>query len=224
MSEPLLHLGRADVRLPNRTLVLPAVTLDQGGVLAVNGPSGCGKSSWLRWLLGDQQAHIQVAGTIILDAVDITQQPIEQRRIGIVWQDFLLIPHLSVMDNLKLALPAEQRKQTLAQQQQLIIEQLQQVELAALAHRPVTALSGGQRARIALLRALINQPRLLLLDEPFSALDSDLRERMRQWTFATLAAAGTSVIIVSHESADFPPHSQRLNWPQQSALQGDRND
>ena len=224
MSEPFLRLSRAVVRLPNRQFVLPEVTLQQGEVLAVNGPSGCGKSSWLRWLVGDQQAHIQVQGTISLAGIDITQQPINQRRIGIVWQDFLLIPHLSVMENLALALPANQRKQGRKQQQQLIAEYLQQVELAALLHRPVTALSGGQRARIALLRALINQPRLLLLDEPFAALDSDLRDRMRQWTFANLAAAAIPAVIVSHEAADFPPHSQRLNWPQQTVLEGAQDD
>lgn len=213
MNATQLRLSAAQLQLPRQQVKLPAVSLAGGEILAVKGPSGCGKSSWLRWLLGDQQAHLQVNGRIELAGTDITSVPIEQRGIGIVWQDFLLIPHLSVQDNLRLALPKQHRSQPRQIQQQLILQRLQQVELEALAQQPVTALSGGQRARIALLRALINEPRLVLLDEPFAALDSDLRQRMRQWTFDTLAQTATSAIIVSHDSDDFPPGCRQLHWP-----------
>ena len=213
MNTAYLRLSQAELQLPQRTVSLPAVTLAAGEILAVMGPSGCGKSSWLRWLLGDQQAHLTVHGQIELAGHDMTAYPIERRGIGIVWQDFLLFPHLSVLENLQLALPAKLRKLPRRSQRQLIIQRLEQVELAALIEQPVTSLSGGQRARIALLRALINEPLLLLLDEPFAALDSDLRERMRAWTFTTLQAAGTSAIIVSHDRNDFPPACSTLIWP-----------
>lgn len=214
MSSKQLRLSAAQLQLPGQQVNLPELSLGRGDVLAVIGPSGCGKSSWLRWLLGDQQPHMQVNGNIELAGTDITALPIEQRGIGIVWQDFLLIPHLSVQENLRLALPKALRSQSRRAQQQVIFARLQQVELGDLAQQPVTALSGGQRARIALLRALINEPRLILLDEPFAALDSQLRQRIRQWTFATLAQTATSAIIVSHDSADFPAGCSQLHWPQ----------
>lgn len=214
MSITQLRLSAAQLHLAGQQVNLPELSLGSGEILAVIGPSGCGKSSWLRWLLGDQQPHMQVNGTIELGGNDITTWPIEQRGIGIVWQDFLLVPHLSVQENLRLALPKALRCQSRQVQQQVIFERLQQVELGALAQQPVTALSGGQRARIALLRALINEPRLVLLDEPFAALDSQLRQRIRQWTFATLAQTATSAIIVSHDSADFPARCSQLHWPQ----------
>jgi putative thiamine transport system ATP-binding protein len=214
MSTGYLRLSEAQLRLPQRTLTLPAIDLAHGEILAVMGPSGCGKSSWLRWLLGDQQSHVTVNGQIELAGSDITTRAIEQRGIGIVWQDFLLFPQLTVLENLRVALPLQRRQLSAKQQQQFILQRLEQVELAALAQQPVTALSGGQRARIALLRALINEPRLLLLDEPFAALDSDLRQRIREWTFATLRAAGTSAILVSHDRSDFPPGCACLEWPQ----------
>lgn len=214
MSSVYLRLSQTHLQLAQRNVSLPAVTLAAGEILAVMGPSGCGKSSWLRWLLGDQQAHATVHGEIELAGQDISVLPIEQRGIGIVWQDFLLLPHLSVRENLQLALPASLRRLPRQQQRQIILQRLEQVELASLIEQPVTSLSGGQRARIALLRALINEPRLLLLDEPFAALDSDLRQRIREWTFSTLREAHTSAIIVSHDRNDFPPACTILEWPQ----------
>ena len=214
MTSAYVRLSEAHLTLPQSQIRLPPISLQQGELLAVMGPSGCGKSSWLRWLLGDQQSHLLVQGSIELAGVDITTQAIEQRGIGIVWQDFLLFPHLSVIENLRIALPAHVRAQAARVQRSMIMQRLEQIELAGLAQQPITALSGGQRARIAVLRAVINQPRLLLLDEPFAALDSDLRQRMRQWTFAYLSKIGTSAIIVSHDRSDFPPHCQLLEWPQ----------
>lgn len=214
MNSAYVQLSEAHLTLPQSQIRLPAISLQQGELLAVMGPSGCGKSSWLRWLLGDQQSHLLVQGSIELAGVDITTQAIEQRRIGIVWQDFLLFPHLSVVENLRIALPADVRAQAASVQRGIIMQRLEQIELASLAPQPITALSGGQRARIAVLRAVINQPRLLLLDEPFAALDSDLRQRIRQWTFAYLSQIGTSAIIVSHDRSDFPLHCQLLEWPQ----------
>jgi putative thiamine transport system ATP-binding protein len=213
MNTAHLRLTEAQLQLPQQSVSLPAITLARGEIIAVMGPSGCGKSSWLRWLLGDQQNHLQVNGQIELAGNDLTTKPIEQRGIGIVWQDFLLFPHLSVAENLQIALPARHRKLSPQAQQQLIVQRLEHVELAALLQQPVATLSGGQRARIALVRTLINEPQLLLLDEPFAALDSNLRQRIRDWTFSTLSEAGTSAIIVSHDRNDFPLGCSCLAWP-----------
>lgn len=180
-----------------------------GDVLAVMGPSGSGKSTLLAWMAGLLEPPFAARGTLRLDGRALHGLPIEQRRIGLMFQDDLLFPHLSVLDNLLFALPpgpreVRQRRAELA---------LARADLAGFGARRPGSLSGGQRARVSLLRTLLAEPQALLLDEPFSKLDMALRARLRAWVWAELAALGIPTVLVTHDEADVPPGATRLALP-----------
>ena len=158
-------------------------------IVALLGPSGSGKSSLLRCIAGVQQPSI---GVIAWDGEDITTTPAHRRRIGLVFQDPLLFPHRDVGANIGFGLAAEGRPQRVA-------ELLELVGLAGFERRDVATLSGGEAQRVALARALAPRPRLLLLDEPFGALDRDLRDRLAVDVRALLRAQGTPAIHVTHD-------------------------
>jgi putative thiamine transport system ATP-binding protein len=143
-----------------------------GAVTTVTGPSGCGKSSLLSYLCGTLDPAFAARGRIWLDGVEIDCLPPERRRLGILFQDDLLFPHLSVGENLAFAL------------------------------RDPATLSGGQRARVALMRTLLAEPRALLLDEPFAKLDQELRHRVRRFVFDHAREAGLPTLLVTHDRAD----------------------
>lgn len=172
-----------------------------GEVLVVSGASGSGKSSLLAWLCGTLPAPLAGRGTVRLDGRDVTQLPTAQRRIGILFQDDLLFPHMSVLENLLFALPPGPAAARRAQAQAA----LAQAGLDSYGPRAPHTLSGGQRARVALLRALLAQPRALLLDEPFSRLDAALRARFRTQVFERLREQGIPAVLVTHDVQDAPP-------------------
>lgn len=182
-----------------------------GDVLAVMGASGSGKSSLLAWIAGTLGTPFVASGALRLDGADLTARSIQQRRIGLLFQDDLLFPHMSVRDNLLFALPAGERAQRTAAADAALSE----AGLAGFGERLPSSLSGGQRSRVSLLRALLAQPHALLLDEPFSKLDTALRAQMREFTFTTLRERRVPVILVTHDAADIPPGAQvvRLDGP-----------
>lgn len=171
--------------------VLSDIDLDVGPeeIVALLGPSGSGKSSLLRCIAGVQQPQ---AGTITWDDHDITATPAHRRRIGLVFQDPLLFPHRDVADNIAFGLPAEGRDLRVA-------ELLDLVGLPGFEGRAVSTLSGGEAQRIALARALAPRPRMLLLDEPFGALDRELRDRLAADVRDLLRDQGTPAIHVTHD-------------------------
>ncbi|MCB1638285.1 MAG: ATP-binding cassette domain-containing protein, partial [Thiothrix sp.] len=145
-----------------------------GEILTLMGPSGLGKSTLLNWIVGALPDGFQAQGELWLDGVRLDHLPTEQRRIGILFQDDLLFPHLSVGGNLAFALPGTRHAGR--QQRRARIEQvLADAGLAGFYERDPHTLSGGQRARISVLRTLLAEPRAILLDEPFSRLDTELR-------------------------------------------------
>jgi thiamine transport system ATP-binding protein len=158
-------------------------------IVALLGPSGSGKSSLLRCIAGVQRPD---SGTIMWAGEDIASVPAHRRRIGLVFQDPLLFPHRDVAGNVSFGLPPEGRAQRVA-------ELLELVGLPGFEHRDVATLSGGEAQRIALARALAPRPRLLLLDEPFGALDRDLRDRLAVDVRALLHDQGTPAIHVTHD-------------------------
>lgn len=172
-----------------------------GEVLVVSGASGSGKSSLLAWLCGTLPAPLAGRGTVRLDGRDVTHLPTAQRRVGILFQDDLLFPHMSVLENLLFALPPGPAAARRAQAQTA----LAQAGLDGYGPRAPHTLSGGQRARVALLRALLAQPRALLLDEPFSRLDAALRARFRTQVFERLCEQGIPAVLVTHDVQDAPP-------------------
>jgi putative thiamine transport system ATP-binding protein len=197
-----LELERVSVTLGDRVLVPPlSATVAPGEVLAVMGPSGSGKSSLLAHLCGLLQPPLRGAGSIRLDGRDLGPLPTEQRRLGLLFQDDLLYPHWTVRENLLFAVPPGPR----AAREGAVAQALADAEVPTLADARPGTLSGGQRARVALLRALLAEPRALLLDEPFSKLDAALRQRMRDFTWQTLARRGVPALLVTHDRQDLPP-------------------
>nr|WP_316643997.1 ABC transporter ATP-binding protein [uncultured Roseateles sp.] len=201
-----LALDHVGVRYPGATTQKPAVegvtlTLPKGQIGVLIGPSGCGKTSLLRAIAGLEHLHegrISISGAVLADASTGVHTPPEARQIGMVFQDYALFPHLSVADNIGFGLnhlkPAQRAQRTR--------EVLDLVGLAHAAKRAPHQLSGGQQQRVALARALAPAPRLLLLDEPFSSLDVDLREHLSQELRGILHETGTTALFVTHDQAE----------------------
>jgi len=179
-----------------------------GEVVVLMGASGSGKSTLLNWLIGNMPAAFSASGELWLGQRRCDTLPTESRGIGILFQDDLLFAHLSVGQNLAFALPANikgsarhaQVKQTLAD-----------VGLDGFDDRDPATLSGGQRARVSLLRALLAQPQALLLDEPFSKLDATLRAQFKALVFERIARQGMPALLVTHDPADAPPGARVID-------------
>lgn len=164
----------------------------------VMGPSGCGKSSLLAAVCGTLAPAFTLQGRIHVDGQPVGHLPTQARRIGILFQDDLLFAHMTVRENLLFAVPPGPRAAREAQVRQALAD----LELPGFADADPATLSGGQRTRVALMRALLAQPRALLLDEPFSRLDAALRGRMRDFVFGQLRRRGIPALLVTHDAAD----------------------
>lgn len=193
-----LTLSGVTLRLAGRTLLGPLdLRVAPGEIATVMGPSGGGKSTLLAFLCGTLDPAFAAEGTAALDGVALTGLPPERRRVGILFQDDLLFPHLSVGGNLAFALPREVKDRAGA-----VVAALAEAELPGYENRDPATLSGGQRARVALMRALLARPRAILLDEPFAKLDAELRGRMRDFVFAHIGARNIPCLLVTHDPED----------------------
>jgi len=200
MSGAPLVLSGVALRVRERLLFPPLdLTVPAGETVTVMGPSGSGKSTLLSFVSGVTAPGVRVAGTVCLGQDDITAFPPEQRRIGILFQDDLLFPHLSVGDNLGFGIP---RAVPRAARRRRVAAALAEAGLEGFAGRDPATLSGGQKMRVACLRVLLSEPRALLLDEPFSALDVALRGRFRRFVFDRVRALGLPALMVSHDPGD----------------------
>jgi len=168
-----------------------------GEIVALLGPSGSGKSTLLRVVAGLQTPE---AGSVWFDGVDITASAPEQRGFALMFQDFALFPHLNVQDNVAFGLVEQRCHKRDARAQ--AVRMLEVFGLGTLAQRKVWSLSGGEQQRVALARALITRPRVLLLDEPFSALDADLRVTLRDEFRARIRASGMATLLVTHDETE----------------------
>ncbi len=177
------------------TLTVPA-----GSVTTIIGPSGVGKSTLIDFIGGHLSAGFEATGRVTLNGHDVTRLPAEARRIGILFQDALLFPHLSVGDNLAFGLSRHLRSR--AERRQAVEDALDQAGLSGFYDRDPATLSGGQRARAALMRTLLAEPKALLLDEPFSKLDPDRRADLRTFVFGHVRDRAVPVLMVSHDAED----------------------
>jgi putative thiamine transport system ATP-binding protein len=182
---------------------IPLIEVDHaiaaGEVLTVMGPSGVGKSTLLAYITGTLAPTFTGMGQVLLDGVDITTKPPHARRIGILFQDDLLFPHMSVGANLAFGMPPGGGK---AARRTQVEDALGGVGLTGFADRDPATLSGGQKARVALVRMLLSNPRALLLDEAFSRLDADLRAQVRDLVFQTAKERALPVLMVTHDIED----------------------
>jgi len=193
-----LDLDRLTIRQGARTLVNLTAHVAPGDVLTIMGASGSGKSTLLSALIGTLAPAFDCSGRILLNGQDLTGMPTRTRRIGMLFQDDLLFAHLSVAGNLGFGLAARHRHHRAAH----IDAALSEVGLAGFGPRDPATLSGGQRARVALLRTLLAEPLTLLLDEPFSRLDAELRVQIRTLVFDRARQQLLPVVLVTHDLDD----------------------
>ena len=196
-----LALEAVTLSVGERVLIAAlSLCVQPGEIVTVIGPSGSGKSSLLSFLTGTLDPAFRAMGRVRIDGVDVADLPPERRRIGILFQDDLLFPHMTVGENLAYALPpavaGRQRRRA------RIAEALAEAQLSGFEDRRPDTLSGGQRARVAVLRALLAGPKALLLDEPFARLDQALRTQFRAFVFDHARARALPVLMVSHDPAD----------------------
>jgi putative thiamine transport system ATP-binding protein len=195
-----LHLEAISIALDGRTLLSLSAHVRPGHILTVMGPSGSGKSALLAYLGGFLDPAFTASGRILIDGDELAGVAAEKRRCGMLFQDPLLFPHLSVGGNLLFGLTPSITKRE--QRRRMVEQALADVELEGFFDRDPATLSGGQKARVALQRVMLSAPRLLLLDEPFSKLDSGLRQQTRSLIFSRAKSANLPVVLVTHDQAD----------------------
>jgi putative thiamine transport system ATP-binding protein len=194
-----MHLQLKSLRSPQGVLLQGLdLTVDAGSVHTLMGPSGCGKSSVLAAVCGTLDPALVFEGSVWLKGRRIDTLPTQARKVGILFQDDLLFAHLTVRENLLFALRSGPQPEREAAVAQVLLD----VEMQGFGAADPATLSGGQRSRIALARALLAQPDALLLDEPFSKLDAALRGRMRELVFGLVAQRGIAALLVTHDAAD----------------------
>ncbi len=203
-----LVLERVRIALGTRELLSLDANVQPGAVLTVMGPAGSGKSSLLAFLGGFLDPAFTASGSAFVGGVEITALDASLRRAGILFQDPLLFPHMSVGGNLLFALSPSVRGR--AARRERAEAALADIGLDGMFERDPATLSGGQKARVALARVLLAEPRLLLLDEPFSKLDTQLRQQVRELVFARAEARRLPVVLVTHDEADATAAGGRL--------------
>jgi putative thiamine transport system ATP-binding protein len=169
-----------------------------GQVVTLMGPSGSGKSSLLAAIGGTLEPAVQFKGEILLNGQSLVHLPCAQRHMGMLFQDDLLFAHMTVRENLLFAVPAGKR----ATREATVQQALEDLGFIDMANRSPGTLSGGQRARVSLLRTLLAKPKALLLDEPFSKLDAALRQQFREFVFTHARQQALPTLLVTHDAAD----------------------
>ncbi len=194
-----LKLDTVKISKGDTELMTISAHIRPGEVLTLMGPSGSGKSTLINAISGFLPRVFACSGTIALDGTNITQLPPERRRVGVLFQDPLLFPHFSVLDNIIYALPPGGTGAARAARANAL---LKAVNLEDCGKRDPATLSGGQQARVALVRVIAAEPHALLLDEPFSKLDAQLRGSVRELVFAEVRRRNLPALLVTHDEED----------------------
>jgi putative thiamine transport system ATP-binding protein len=192
-----LVLSGVVITMQGQPLLSVEAAIGPGKILTVMGPSGSGKSTLLAFVAGLIDPAFTTEGYILLDGRDVTHLPPEARRIGLLFQDPLLFPHLSVASNLLFGVGRQ-----VADRRAKVKEALAAAGLEGFEDRDPATLSGGQKARVALMRMLLSEPHALLLDEPFAKLDTALKGEIRAFVLERVRAAGLPTLLVTHDPAD----------------------
>ena len=198
-TERGLLLKQISISKSGKTLIDVNTHIKCGQVLTVMGPSGSGKSTLISYIGGFLNPVFQVTGSVELNGVEVSKLPANQRRIGTLFQDDYLFPHLSIISNLMFGIPSDIGK---SKRKILAKQALSEIELEEIGERDPSSLSGGQRARVALMRVLLSNPHALLLDEPFSKLDMALRNQIRELVFKKAKERELPTLLVTHDKND----------------------
>ncbi|MCJ2543713.1 ABC transporter ATP-binding protein [Thermostichus vulcanus] len=205
----LRHLSKCFHRQGIPALKDLSLTVAAGEIFALLGPSGCGKSTTLNLIAGLLEPDpVPYPGEIWLDGILLNPLPPERRGVTLLSQYSRLFPHMSVGENVAFGL--KMRRIPKAEREAQALRMLERVQLAGFAHRRPAQLSGGQAQRVALARALVIQPKLLLLDEPLSALDANLRQEMQNLILDLQAESGVTTVLVTHDQAEATAMAQRI--------------
>lgn len=196
-----LLLDDITINRHDKALLSINARVEEGSILSVMGASGSGKSTLLHAISGQLASPFKLVGNIVIDGKTMNNVPAYRRKVGYMFQDSLLFEHMTVEGNIAFGLPSK-KYATKDAREQAIADMLEAVELSGLQKRAVSSLSGGQQARISLLRTLASEPKVVLLDEPFSKLDTAMREHIRAWTFTTLKEQGVAALLVTHDEDD----------------------
>lgn len=194
-----LQLDKVKIFQGQENLLGIDAAINPGEVLTLMGPSGSGKSTLISAIAGFLSPSFSCKGTIWLNGVNITRVAPENRRVGVLFQDSLLFPHFSVIENILFAMPPGGR---MTERCEAAKSLLAEISLEEYADRDPDTLSGGQKARVALARVIASKPKALLLDEPFSKLDADLRDSMRSLVFLEVARRNIPTLLVTHDKED----------------------
>ena len=212
-KENILCLENLHKGFPGGNRAVNGLTLEieRGEIFTLLGPSGCGKTTTLRMIAGleqPDQGEIRLQETVLAAPARNISVPTHKRRMGMVFQSYAIWPHLSVFETV--AYPLRARRVPAAELRRRVLRILELVGLQGMEDRPGPALSGGQQQRVALARALVYEPEILLLDEPFSNLDSKLREQMRLELKLLQRRVGVTVILVTHDQLEALSLSDRM--------------
>jgi len=193
----VLRVENLRLKLRNFELKDISFEVSRGEHFAIVGPTGSGKSLLLETIAG---IYTPTSGRILIDGVEVTHTPPEKRGVGMVYQDCMLFPHMSVYDNIAYGLRIRgiERKRI----DERVSELAEMLEIEKLLERRPNTLSGGEKQRVAIARALAIRPKLMLLDEPFSALDAETRVRLREGIFKVLRKEDVAVVHVTHIMED----------------------
>ena len=205
-TKPIIELRSLTKSYGDKTIINGLnLTINNGEFLTILGPSGCGKTTVLRLIAGLEDPN---GGKIILDGQDITDVPAERRFVNTVFQSYALFPHMTIFENVAFGL--RMQKVPNAEIKPRVMEALRMVRLEEMADRKPNQLSGGQQQRIAIARAVVNKPKVLLLDESLSALDYKLRKEMQNELKALQRQLGITFIFVTHDQEEALTMSDRI--------------
>ena len=200
-NHPRLLLDKITINRHDKALLSINASVEKGHILSVMGASGSGKSTLLHAISGQLASPFTLLGNIVIDGKTMNNVPAYRRKVGYMFQDALLFDHMTVEGNIAFGLPPK-KYTTKSARERAILGMLEAVDLSGLQKRAVSSLSGGQQARVSLLRTLASEPKVVLLDEPFSKLDTAMREHIRAWTFTTLKEQGVAALLVTHDADD----------------------
>jgi putative thiamine transport system ATP-binding protein len=195
----MLEVKNLEINTQAGCLTRITASVEPGQVLTIMGPSGVGKSTILNWIAGFLPSEFSAEGELSLNGKRLETTAAHERQIGVMYQDALLFNHLTVEQNIAFGMPSRLSGDERKQKAKAMLDEL---SLGDFATRHVDSLSGGQQARVALLRTLACEPKAILLDEPFSKLDSELRDATRRYVFERIKAHGLPCILVTHDALD----------------------